>query len=263
MTAVSRRAGERRRKPDPWRAAFFGLAVAALAGGVAWALLGSSFLVVRSIEVTGPAAWRAEVRAAAGVSAGTPMIRVDPSAVARRVERIRQVQSARVTLSWPDTVAISITPRTAVFVVQSRHGYEVADSYGVVLGRAAARPVRLIALIQPGGITEPMHRDPAVLAAGAVVRTLPDWLRALVTSVRADGPTAVVLVLRGDIDVLWGSPGHAAAKASETAILLRTDAAYYDVSDPSVAVAGRAEQQGARAGRWHGPRPSGHSLQHT
>ena len=260
---MSRRAGERRRTPDPWRAAFFGLAVAALAGGVAWALLGSSFLVVRSVVVTGPAASRADVLAAAGVRTGTPLIRVDTSAVTRRVERIRQVQSAQVTLSWPDTVLISITPRSPVFFVPAMHGYQVADSYGVVLHRTTVRPARLIALTQPGGITQPMRRDPAVLAAGAVVRTLPAWLRALVTSVRADGPADVALVLQGRIEVRWGSPGHAAAKASETAILLRTGARYYNVSDPAVAVTGRAAQAGASAAAGHGPRPSTHSLRHT
>jgi cell division protein FtsQ len=260
---VSRQPGARRRRLDPWRAAFFGLAVAALAGGVAWALLGSSFLVVRSVMVTGPAGWRAEVLAAAGVRIGTPLIRVDPGAVMRRVERIRQIQSARVTRSWPDAVVISITPRTAVFFVPERRGYEVADSYGVVLRRVSARPARLIALTRPGGITQPMRRDPAVLAAGAVVRTLPAWLRALVTSVHAAGPADIVLVLRGRVDVRWGSPGHAAAKASETAILLRTGAAHYDVSDPAVAVTGSAEQAGARAARGHGPRPSRHSSRHT
>ncbi len=108
-----------------------------------------------------------------------------------------------------------------------------------------------------------MRSDPAVLAAGAVVRALPAWLRALVISVRADGPADVVLVLRGGIDVLWGSPGHAAAKASETAILLRTKAAYYDVSDPAVAVTGSAQQPAARAGRGHGPEPFRHPPQHT
>jgi cell division protein FtsQ len=260
---VSGQPGERRRRPDPWRAAFFGLAIAALAGGVAWALLGSSFLVVRSVVVTGQGVSRSEVLAAAAVRPGTPLIRINPSAVSRRVEQIRQVQSARVTVSWPDSVLISITPRTAVFFLAGPHGYQIADSYGVVLTRTTARPARLIALTLPAGTTQPLRRDRAVLAAGAVVRTLPEWLHALVTSVRAAGPADVVLVLRGRVDVRWGGPAQAAAKASVMAILLRTNAAYYDVSDPAVAVTGRANQAGSRVLNWHGPRPTRHSPRHT
>jgi cell division protein FtsQ len=243
---MSRQPGERRRRPEPWRAACFGLAVAALAGGVAWALFGSSFLVVRSVVVTGPGVSRSEVLAAAAIRPGTPLIRVNPPAVSRRIERIRQVQSARVTVSWPDSVVISITPRTAVFFLAGRHGYQIADSYGVVLTRTTARPARLIALTLPAGMPQPIRRDRAVLAAGAVVRALPAWLHALVTSVRAAGPDDVVLVLRGRVDVRWGGPVEAAAKASEMAILLRTKAAYYDVSDPAVAVTGRSGQPGSR-----------------
>lgn len=260
---MSRRTGEPRRRHDPWRAAFFGLAVVALVGGIAWALFGSSFLVVRSIVVSGPAKWRPEVLAAAGVLKGTPLIRVDSAAVARRVEQIRQVQSARVALSWPDAVVISIRPRTAVFLLPGAHGYEIADSYGVVLRRATVRPARLIALTVPGGIIQPIRRDRAVLAAGAVVRTLPAWLRAMVTSVRAAGPADVVLVLRGRIDVRWGSPGQTAAKSSETAILLRTKAGYFDVSDPAVAVTGGAAPAGASAPSGHVPRLTRHLPRHT
>jgi hypothetical protein len=38
--------------------------------------------------------------------------------------------------------------------------------------------------------------------------------------------------------VSWGSPMHATAKAAELAVLLRTKAGYYDVSDPATAVTG-------------------------
>ena len=78
-----------------WRAVFFALAMTGILVGVAWALLGSRLLVVRSVVVTGthlvPAA---EVIAAAGVQPGTPLIRVNTGQVAARVESIRQVRTA-------------------------------------------------------------------------------------------------------------------------------------------------------------------------
>jgi cell division protein FtsQ len=234
-----------RGRHDPWKAAFFGLAVAALVAGAAWALLGSSFLVVRAVRTTGSAVPSATVRRAAGIKLGTPLIRIDTAAVAARVERIRQVQSATVTRSWPDAIVIWTKSRTAVFAVPAHHGYDLMDSYGVVLRWAPGAPRRLVRLKSPGEPAGSMRHDPAVLAAGTVVRKLPPWLRSRVAAIRAAGPGDVILILRGGVNVKWGSPGHPAAKASEMAILLRTRAGYYDVSDPNTAVTGSSGPAGS------------------
>ncbi len=235
----------RRGRHDPWKAVFFGLAAAVLVAGVAWALLGSSFLVVRTVRTTGSALPSATVLRAAGIRLGTPLIRVDTAEVAHRVERITQVQSARVTRSWPDAIVIWTKSRTAVFAVPAGHGYDLMDSYGVVLRWARAAPRRLLVLKASGGPVGSLRHDPAVLAAGTVVRKLPSWLRSRVGTVRAAGPSDVILILRGGVSVKWGGPGQAAAKASEMAVLLRTKAGYYDVSDPSTAVTGSSVPAGS------------------
>jgi cell division protein FtsQ len=228
-----------RRRHDPWKAAFFGLAVAALIAGIAWALLGSSLLVVRSVRVSGARQVpRAAVIAAAGIRIGTPLIRVDTGAVARRVEQLTDVQSARVVRSWPDTVVILITGRTAVLAFPAGHGYDLVDRYGVVLGWRQKRPPGM-PVLQSALAVAALRGNPAVFAAGTVVRGLPASLRRLVTAVEATGPWAVTLLLRGGRTVLWGGAGHAVAKASELVILLRTRARYYDVSDPGTVVTRR------------------------
>jgi cell division septal protein FtsQ len=155
------------------------------------------------------------------------------------------VQSARVTLSWPDAIVIWTKSRTAVFAVPARHGYDLMDSYGVVLRWAPSAPRRLVLLKSPGGPAGSLRHDPAVLAAGTVVRKLPPWLRSRVAAIRPAGPADVILILRGGVSVKWGNPGHAAAKASEMAILLRTKAGYYDVSDPNTAVTGSSGPSGS------------------
>jgi len=224
---------------DPWKSAFFGVAAAALVAGVAWALLGSSLLVVRSVQVSGSRLVpRATVLAAAGIRIGTPLIRIDTGAVARRVEQITLVQSARVVRSWPDTVVIWIKQRTAVFAVPTHGGYDVVDGYGVALAWQNIRPAGLPVLLAPAGPVAELRGRPAVLAAGTVLRGLPERLRQLVTAVRAAGPAAVTLLLRGGLTVVWGGADREAAKASELVILLRTQARYYDVSDPGTAVTG-------------------------
>jgi len=260
---MSRSAGVGRRRPDPWKAAFFGLAVAGLIAGIAWALLGSSLLVVRSVRVTGSAVPRATVLAAAGIRTGTPLIRIDTGAVARRVERITQVQSARVRLSWPDAVVIWTRQRTAVFAMPAHHGYNLVDSYAVVLRWSATQPPGLVRLSQPGSMAGPLRRNRSVLAAGSVVRNLPPWLRVRVVSVRADGPADIILILHGGIQVRWGSPAHGAVKASEMAVLLRTRAAYYDVSDPVTAVTGRTARTVGRTTGGYRSSPASHSSRHT
>ena len=258
---MSEPASAGRRRRDRWKVAFFGLAALALVAGVAWALLGSSFLVVRTVQTTGSQVPRPTVLGAARIALGTPLIRIDTAAIARRVERITQVQSARVTLSWPDSVVIWTKRRTAVFSVRATTGYDLVDSYGVVLRWSAARPPGLIelqpasALAAASGRHGQLRHEPAVRAAGAVVRTLPGWLRARLAEVRAAGPADVLLVLRGGIQVRWGSPENGREKASTVAVLLRTKARYYDVSDPATAVTGRAAQSppGTAGGRKASP----------
>jgi cell division protein FtsQ len=260
---MSRSAGAGRHRPDPWKATFFGLAAAGLMAVVAWALLGSSFLVVRSVRITGSGVPRATVLAAAEIRKGTPLIRIDTGAVARRVERITQVQSARVTLSWPDAVVIWTRQRTPVFAMPAHHGYDLVDSYGVLLRWSAVQPPGLVRLSQPRSMAGPLRRNRSVLAAGSVVRNLPPWLRGRVVSVRANGPADIILILGRGIQVRWGSPAHAAAKASEIAVLLRTRAAYYDVSDPATAVTGRTARTASPAAGGYQLSPASHSSRHT
>lgn len=233
-------AASRRRRPDPWKTSFFVVAVVALAGGVAWALLGSSFFVVRSVHVIGAGTISGrQVIAAAGVKIGTPLIRVNTAQVARRVERITQIQSARVQRSWPDGVVISAVPRTPTFLVRDGRGYDVMDSYGVILGPATGPRAGLVLLVVPeAGPVAGLRGNAGVLAAGAVVRRLPAWLRHRVGVVRIRPGPRVVLVLNPRVTVIWGDATRAAAKAAEVAILLRTKATYFDVSDPGSVITG-------------------------
>lgn len=225
-------AGVKRRRVDPWKTSFFVVAVVALAGGVAWALLGSSFFVVRSVQVIGAGSIpRQEVLAAARVAIGTPLIRVDAAAIARRVDKVTRVQSASARRSWPDSIVIDVVPRRPTFLVPAGRSDDVIDSYGVMLGRAPWPRSGLVLLKAPAG-------SAAALAAGAVVRRLPGWLRHRLAEVRVRQGSRVVLILRPRITIVWGDATRAAAKAAEIAVLLRTKATYYDVSDPGSAVTG-------------------------
>jgi len=223
----------------------FGLAALAIAAGVAWALLGSRFLVVRSVQVTGtgPQVSRAQVLAAARIPAGLPLIRVNTAAVARRVGGIRQVQSAQVSRNWPHTVVISVRLRTPVFAVAVvRGGYALVDAYGVDVRDAARRPPGL-PLLQltagaagAGGATEPSSLRPVARAAAAVLHELPPRIARRVAVVRAPTPAEVSLQLGNGAVIVWGDASRSAEKARELALLMRTHARLYDVSAPGTAV---------------------------
>jgi cell division protein FtsQ len=236
-----------RRRP-PWRAAFFALAGVAIIGGVAWALLGNRLFVVRSISVTGThLVSPAQVLAAADVPLGTPLTRVDPGAVTRRVETIRQVASATVSEGWPDHLTIAVTERVPVLAVRmAGGGYDLLDPSGVIVRVATTRPrgLPLFVTTLPGSA---FAGDPGVAAAAAVLKELTPALARTVSSVsvaqvlnQAGSATAaeqVTLSLDGRKTVVWGDPGGGAAKDREIQILLRGTVNYLDVSAPGTAVA--------------------------
>ena len=232
----------RRRRPrsargrSPWRTAFAALAAAGLLGGVAWALLGSRLLVVRSVVVTGthlvPAA---QVRAAAAIPPGEPMIRVDTGAAARRVQAITQVQSAQVSRSWPDRIVVTVRERTPFLAVAvPGGGYRLIDASGVVVRSApgtAGLPV-----YWPAAGSGPLRGSPSVAAVAAVLRELPGPAARLVAVASASSPQNVTVVLSDGITIVWGDTSRAAAKAKELTALLGTHAHYCDVSAPGTVV---------------------------
>jgi len=220
---------------------FFALVAVAIMATLAWALLGSRLLIVRSVQVTGtgPLVSRAEVLRVARVPRGLPLIRLNAAAVAARVERIQQVQSATVTRSWPSTVTISVLPRTVVFAVASAGGYALVDAFGVTVRQSVSRPAAL-PLLAVGGLgaapAGSLRGSQAVLAAARVLRELPPTVVHQVQLVLAASASAVSVRLTDGIVVVWGSPRRGAEKARELLLLMRTHASYYDVSAPGTAV---------------------------
>ncbi len=226
-----------RRRRARWLAVLLLLAAMGIAGGVTWALLGSSLFTVRSVVVTGTRLVpESEVLAVAGVRPGTPLIRVSTAQVAARVLTIRQVQGVQVTKSWPDRVIIAVRERTsALAVAVPGGGFDLIDANGVVVRSAATRPPGLPLYTTTAAVSS-LRGDPDVAAAAAVLGELPASLRSSVTSVIAPSPDQVTLSLRSGVTIVWGSADDAATKAKELAILMQTHARSYDVSSPATAV---------------------------
>jgi cell division protein FtsQ len=236
-------AAPHRRAPRPrsrWRTAFFGLAVLATVIGVGWALLGNRLLVVRSVSVTGTHLLStSQVTAAADVSLGTPLLRVDTGAVARRVEAIPQVASASVSDSWPDGLVIAVTERVPVMAVKmAGGGYDQLDKTGAIVRFTAARPELPQFTTPLSGSALPGSASAA--AAADVLAELQPWLAKQVASVKAStvaaGGEQVTLSLRDGTTVRWGDTERAAQKNRELAILLPGRATSIDVSSPGTVI---------------------------
>jgi cell division protein FtsQ len=239
----------RARRRRPWRTRFFALAGVAVVGLIAWVLLGNRVFVVRSVTVTGThLVSTGQVIAAADVPLGTPLSRVNAGAVTRRVETIRQVSSATVTLDWPDHVAIAVTERVPVMAVRMANGsYDLVDPTGVIVLSATAKPAGLPLFTTPlSGAA--LRADPGVAAASAVLAELAPSLARTVGSVSvAAVPTGsgggafaqsqqVTLSIKGGKTIVWGDPSNAAAKNRELEILLRNGVSYVNVSAPGTVV---------------------------
>jgi cell division protein FtsQ len=227
-TAIEPPAGGRR---TPWRAVFFGLALLGILAGVGWALLGARFLVVRSVAVAGTSTVPVSaVIAAAAVPDGTPLLRVDASQVARRVESIRDVASATVSKAWPDKLVIAVRERIPVVAVKMSKGYDLMDPTGVIVRWSSSQPATLPEYLTslPGN---DLRGNADLSAAASVLSALPSWLSGSVTEVSAPESGQVTLRLRDHVTIVWGSDGRNQQKSEELRILMKqAPASYYDVS---------------------------------
>ena len=217
--------------------------------GLAWVLFGSSWLVVDRVEVVGAVrVSAAEVERAVAVGSGTPLARVDTSAAEQRVAALPPVLAVEVSRSWPGTLRVEVTARTAVAAVVGAagsaggaagsagvsvaDGVRLIDAGGVLFGAERALPVGLVAL----RVEAPGPQDPTTRAALQVHADLPVALRQRVRTITARSPSAVELVLADGKQVVWGAPGGTATKAAAALVLLRTDSTVVDVSAPGVVV---------------------------
>lgn len=210
-----------------------GIAMAALGPMLllAWVLLMSPLLAVRTVAVSGTTRLSAQqVRAAADVVRGTPLARIDEQAVVRRVRSLRAVAQVRVSRGWPSTLRLQVVERTPVVGVVTRTGVTLLDTAGVPFAAAPALPPGVVRL----QVARPGPKDPTTRAALDVLAVLPQPIRSRVRIVRAASPSSVTLVLRDGRRVLWGGADDTALKAQAAEALLKLPGTVYDVSRPGV-----------------------------
>jgi cell division protein FtsQ len=199
-----------------------------------WITAFSPVLGVRSVQVRGNRLLtQAEVRSAAAVKHGAPLLRLDTAAIARRVEQLPEVKSATVDTHLPNTVTVTVVERAAVgFIQKADDAFVLVDAEGTQFRTVKLRPRRLPLLVLPGGA----QASPSSAAVATVAGDLDAGLLSRIQSIQALDPTAITLVLTDGRVVRWGSVARSADKARLLPALLAQPGTQFDVSNPDLVV---------------------------
>jgi cell division protein FtsQ len=187
-------------------------------------LLGAKTVTVRGAHLV----TAAQVRAAAGIKSGTPLVRLDPGAIARRVEKLPEVATARVSRSFPSTVAITVVERVALGYLESDTRFVLVDKTGDQFRSVSTAPRGLPLFAVPSGPSAKATGQAVASVAGALSRTL----RAQVASIQAFDPTAITLLLNDRRVVRWGSADRSDEKAKILPTLLAQPGSQFDLTNP-------------------------------
>jgi cell division protein FtsQ len=208
--------------------------------GCGWVAINSALVEVREVTVEGTSRLSPEqVLAVADVRRGQSLFRLDPAAIAHRVETLAPVAAARVSRDWPHRVVISVVERRPVAAVTEGSTATLLDRTGVAFATVPKAPDGLVP-VTLGAPLNPSRRDgPGAADARAAMRVLDDVpasLRARIEGLHAPSPVEVSFDLRGGRTVVWGSAEDGSRKAAVLRSLLLRHATVYDVSTPDVVV---------------------------
>jgi cell division protein FtsQ len=177
-----------------------------------WFVWAGPLLAVSTVQVDGVSTLPAEqVREAAGIADGTPLLQVDVDAAEARVAALPQIASVEVTRGWPQSVVITVVERVPVAVVGEPGRRTLVDAEGVLFDSVTGDPPEgVVALV----VDDPGPGDPATMAALTAIRALPRGLVGQIAGVAAPSPDDISMALVDGTVVEWGSAEQSPAKAS-------------------------------------------------
>ncbi|MFJ9786124.1 cell division protein FtsQ/DivIB [Amycolatopsis sp. NPDC101161] len=194
----------------------------------------SSMLGARDVSVSGSRAVTADqIRAVAAVPLDKPMLRLSTDEIRDRVAAMPGIATVEVSRSWPSTVEITVTERTAIAFFDSGpggDGVHLVDGGGVVFKTVPSRPAGLPELKLPKVSAD----DPVTRAVTAVLGVIPEQLLKQVTTATAKTPASVEFTLSSGKIVRWGTAEQTDRKAKVLAALLTQDGKVYDVAAPEL-----------------------------
>jgi len=200
---------------------------------LAWIVAFSPVLGAKTVTVHGAHTLTdAQVRAAAAIKHGTPLVRLDTAAVTRRVSALPDVASATVRTAFPSSVIIRVTERVAVGFLTDGSAYVLVDKTGDQYRTVPTRPTALPLFAVPSGAGAKAAGESVATVAASLAPTL----LARVASVQAFDSSAITLLLDDRRVVRWGSADRSADKARILPFLLTRPGTRFDVSNPDQVV---------------------------
>ena len=193
------------------------------------ALAHTPWFGARAVSVTGthPHTPDSAILDAAGLQHHPPLISVNPGVVARRVESLPFIASARVRRHWPDGVQIAVTERVPVVQMAGPGtSWSLLDGYGRTLQVVPGRQPGLVAFavhtattgIPPATVGRSL--PPSAGPGLAISRTLPPAFSGQVVSVTVAADGTISLALNSGVTVLVGSDADRTAKYKDIAAIL-------------------------------------------
>ncbi|MEU5094308.1 FtsQ-type POTRA domain-containing protein [Streptomyces sp. NPDC020996] len=235
-----RRFGPRR----PRTAVVIAAAAVVLGAATLWLLYGSPWLRVRQVSVSGTAVLTpAQVRAAADVPEGAPLISVDTAEVEARLRReLPRVGTVEVVRSWPHEIGLKVIERSPVLIVRKGGKFVEVDQEGVRFATVSQAPKGVptleLRLSRPGSAAASLRRFDGkrlVREAVRVADALPAAVARGTRTVKVRSYDDISLELGDGRTVAWGSGERGAAKARTLVALMKAapGARHFDVSVPT------------------------------
>jgi cell division protein FtsQ len=219
------------------------IAVVLLGAGSVWVLYGSQWLRVEKVSASGMRVLTdRQVREAAEVPVGSPMISVDTDAIEARLRRkLPRIDSVDVVRSWPHGIGLKVTERTPVLIVENsgkRGKYVEVDAKGVRFATVSHAPKGVPALELTVSQSTGLRRFPADRLLREAVRVAGDIPAAVARdtrTVKVRSYDSISLELKGGRTVEWGSGEKGRAKARTLTALMKAapEARHFDVSVPT------------------------------
>ncbi|MFD9511357.1 cell division protein FtsQ/DivIB [Streptomyces mirabilis] len=218
------------------------IAVVLVTAAALWLLYGSPWLRTEKVSVSGVRVLTdRQVRDAADVSVGSPLISIDTDAVEARLRRkLPRIDSVDVVRSWPHGIGLKVTERTPVLILKNTGNggkYIEVDAKGVRFATVSDAPRGVPALelaVSEPAVLRRFPVDRLVREAVGVAGDIPAAVRRDTRIVKVRSYDSISLELSGGRSVEWGSAEKGRAKARTLTALMKAapGARHFDVSAP-------------------------------
>ncbi|WP_420033191.1 cell division protein FtsQ/DivIB [Streptomyces sp. cg28] len=234
------------RRPSVRTLIVAGVLLALIGAGGIWSLYGSQWLRVERVTTAGTEVLTpAQVRDAAAVPVGAPLISVDTDAIADRLrEKLPRIDSVDVVRSWPHGIGLKVTERKPVLIAAEERNsgkFVEVDHEGVrfaTVDKAPKGVPRLELTPDQKGAAASLRRfGPERLTREAVriAGRLPAAVARDTRTVKVRSYDDISLELTGGRTVVWGSGEKSAQKVHALTALMKAapKARHFDVSVPT------------------------------